>query len=359
MIQSTTDDTFVSNYKGYNETDHIKLFASRVPPKYDNGKLLNLISQQFSVIPTEVHLVESKEEGNKEEGNKEGEDEGHLGYGYVTFGNEEDRSLVLSRGTVKAGKKHTIIFRPISRTSGPTSSGDNICYLYQRFVCPHGSNCKFLHVGEGGCIVKGDGVKKCFDWVRKGKCSKGDACKFRHDSDTRGSKKKMKRTIEEEGEEQGMEGGSKKKNKISDSEKDCINWKTKGKCRKGDKCPYKHSEDVRIRALAKKVKKNNVAGVGCKVCVDEGEAPSNKESCKTVVLKGDINSDMKRSTVERILKSLGAPKHKKVKVDEGVVRITWTTKEKTEDGMVVLWNRNVRDMFGTEVRVEYDREETV
>ena len=40
-----------------------------------------------------------------------------------------------------------------------------------------------------------------------------------------------------------------------DSEKDCINWKTKGKCRKGDKCPYRHDEVVRKNALEKKERK--------------------------------------------------------------------------------------------------------
>lgn len=38
-------------------------------------------------------------------------------------------------------------------------------------------------------------------------------------------------------------------------DKDCINWKTKGKCRKGDKCPYRHDEAVRQAFLDKKEKK--------------------------------------------------------------------------------------------------------
>jgi hypothetical protein len=64
---------------------------------------------------------------------------------------------------------------------------------------------------------------------------------------------------------------------------------------------------------------------------------------------------MKRSTVDKILKSLGAPKHKKVTVGEGVVEVKWTTKEKTEDGLIILSNENVREMFGAGVQVEYDK----
>jgi hypothetical protein len=266
----------------------------------------------------------------------------HLGYGYVTFKSEEDRSLVLKEGSCKAGKKHTVTFRPVQRTSGD-NVGSNICYLFQRFVCPHGSDCKFLHTGEGGCVVRGDGVKKCFDWVKKGKCGKGDACKFKHDEGSRGSKmKKRKAAVVEE--EEGME----KKGK---GEKDCNNWKSKGKCRKGDKCPYRHDEGVRIRALAKR-SRNSAASAGACVPV---VAMDNVEGSLGVVIKGDIKGDMKRSTVDKILKSLGAPKHKKVTVGEGVVEVKWTTKEKTEDGLIILSNENVREMFGAGVQVEYDK----
>ena len=42
---------------------------------------------------------------------------------------------------------------------------------------------------------------------------------------------------------------------IPKSEKDCINWKTKGKCRKQDTCPYRHDELVRQAAVAKRERK--------------------------------------------------------------------------------------------------------
>mmetsp|Transcript_24406 Transcript_24406/g.30034 ORF Transcript_24406/g.30034 Transcript_24406/m.30034 type:complete len:198 (-) Transcript_24406:40-633(-) len=49
--------------------------------------------------------------------------------------------------------------------------------------------------------------------------------------------------------------------KAKDSkEKDCINWKSKGKCRKGDKCPYKHDEAVRDACLEKKKRKAKGSG---------------------------------------------------------------------------------------------------
>lgn len=40
-----------------------------------------------------------------------------------------------------------------------------------------------------------------------------------------------------------------------DSEKDCITWKKKGKCSKGDKCPYRHDEALQKKALEKKKRK--------------------------------------------------------------------------------------------------------
>jgi RNA recognition motif-containing protein len=43
--------------------------------------------------------------------------------------------------------------------------------------------------------------------------------------------------------------------KKDSKEKDCIGWKTKGKCRKRDKCPYRHDDAVREAFIAKKQKK--------------------------------------------------------------------------------------------------------
>merc|ERR1712195_447110 len=47
-------------------------------------------------------------------------------------------------------------------------------------------------------------------------------------------------------------GSTKSQSKIPNSLKDCINWKTKGKCRKGDKCVYKHDLELQKIALEKK-----------------------------------------------------------------------------------------------------------
>ena len=55
-----------------------------------------------------------------------------------------------------------------------------------------------------------------------------------------------------------------------DSDKDCINWKTKGKCRKRDQCPYRHDEAVREAALLKKKRKQNQNN-------DEGDRGSKKQ----------------------------------------------------------------------------------
>ena len=41
------------------------------------------------------------------------------------------------------------------------------------------------------------------------------------------------------------------------STKDCINWKTKGKCRKMKNCPYRNDENVQKACLMKKYVKLN------------------------------------------------------------------------------------------------------
>ena len=99
-----------------------------------------------------------------------------------------------------------------------TAEDDTVCHLWQRFLCPHGDNCKFDHPeGGGGPKPASAKVKKCLEFSKKGRCSRGDACAFAHVA-----KEKVERIA-------------------ADGPKPCFNWKKKGKCRKGDACKFAHS----------------------------------------------------------------------------------------------------------------------
>ena len=103
--------------------------------------------------------------------------------------------------------------------------------------------------------------KKCRDY-RKGKCKLGDSCPFSHDFDPPSKAK---------------DDDVQKRGNRPDSEKDCINWKTKGKCRKLDKktCPYRHDPSVQEAALVKLQKKRKGGGGG-----GDGTAQDNNDGGK-------------------------------------------------------------------------------
>eukprot|EP00957_Ditylum_brightwellii_P201049 15323851-Ditylum_brightwellii.AAC.1 len=128
----------------------------------------------------------------------------------------------------------------------------NLCHLWSMHRCPYGDKCKFLHEGDGGCLPSsengndtkgGKRKQKCFTFKKKGKCKLGDKCPFSHDSHTH-----PKATDNQKKDDNEDEADSKN----DKTQNDCINWKTKGKCRKKDRgCPYRHDEDVKRAALSK------------------------------------------------------------------------------------------------------------
>ncbi|GMH65844.1 hypothetical protein TrST_g221 [Triparma strigata] len=338
-------------FHNYSATDDRKVFCSRVPPKFDNEKLKSLLETQFSVTVEEVALQEDEEEKDEPSAPRSAEvgewakkknklpEKPHLGYGFVLLSSEEDAQILLDAGSCKAGKKHTVVMRPIQRTSGD-NVGSNVCYLWSKGRCTHGEMCKFVHEGEGACLEKGDGKKKCFDWMKLGKCKKGDACQFKHDEADRGSKMKKRKLGEAE---EGAEGA---KAKLSNAEKDCNNWKSKGKCRKGDKCPYKHDPEVQRKALAKKKKKQAAAGGGDGCGGGEMLPPENDSSCTCIKFENYTMEDVKRSKVEKVLKEAQCPKPKRVKVaDDGAsFTCSFGNVEKATDAMIIM--NNFKDLFG-------------
>jgi len=59
-------------------------------------------------------------------------------------------------------------------------------------------------------------VKKCLEFRKRGRCSRGDACPFAHVA----KEKPAPTTV---------------------GPKRCFTWAKKGKCRKGERCKYAHT----------------------------------------------------------------------------------------------------------------------
>lgn len=177
-------------------------------------------------------FVEETDDSNKQ----------HLGSGCVYFATEEGMKNALDQSTLHLSRRLVKI--------SPFQSADEgrdcvTCYAWQRFNCTHGDECKFSHDGPGACEkvgVKYQGRKfQCLSFKKTGKCSKGDYCTFIHSF----SGKKNKANSEAgEDEKQEQPGEKRKLDEASDgaSKKKgiCDSFKKKGKCRKGDRCPYSH-----------------------------------------------------------------------------------------------------------------------
>jgi RNA recognition motif-containing protein len=183
----------------------------------------------------------------------------HKGYGFVTLSSVElVREAIATVRTVRGGAKptstrhYTLYIGPClsddqkaavhgSEKIGNPASSTNpsaLCFLWTAGRCPYGPDCRFAHSGPGACAVAaaaanvpnstsndtlGKKPRKCRDY-RKGKCQLSAIdCPYSHDFvvPAKASSDKAK-TL---------------------AEKDCIDWKTKGKCRnlsKQQPCPYKH-----------------------------------------------------------------------------------------------------------------------
>ena len=254
------------------EEDDCKVFISRIPQTFNEDSVRRILNDKFGDgCVMDVSLVSPKEEDDEATTNEKRalldsdptEKKEHRGFGFVTFSSKSICDEAIKCGTVRGSakeaskRKHTLYIQQVVReeiedSSAPSDSaiGKNICFLWKKFRCPYGDECKFVHDGEGGCAssIEGTGkkakVQKCFSFKKRGNCKLGEKCPFSHEmGKTDGS------TI------QGKDANEKEKDRIKDnSAKDCISWKSKGKCRKGDRCPYKHDESVRIKALSKKTK---------------------------------------------------------------------------------------------------------
>ncbi|KAL3786947.1 hypothetical protein ACHAWO_013786 [Cyclotella atomus] len=243
--------------------DESKAFLSRIPQSFNEDSIRRILHEKFgSDCIVDVSLVSVKEEETNKDGSGKDEKKEHRGFGFVTFSSKSTCKMAIECGTVRGSakenskRKHTLYIQQVVRDEHDSESnavGKDVCFLWKKYRCPYGDECKFFHEGPGGCAndaVEKQKVQKCFSFKKRGKCKLGDECPYSHD--VGGGKNENVDLTSAAGEET-------KKPSNDKSAKDCINWKTKGKCRKGDKCPYGHDESLRLKAVAKKGKSKDAS----------------------------------------------------------------------------------------------------
>lgn len=275
------------------DDDGRKAFLSRIPQTFDEASIVRVLEGAFGVgCVVEASIVRADADGNGNgSGRGDGEDsaerpaargeagrspgrEGatpHRGFGFVTFASTSLRRMAVDAGTVRGSakktskRKHTLYIRPVIRddeqeycrtAEGTGTDSKNVCFLWKKHRCPYGDGCKFAHEGEGGCLATEASTdvdaktkkkrQKCFSFKKNGKCKLGDDCPFSHDFSA------IKTVCVGADDPSKQQGGPTDKKTMDKSLVDCINWKNKGKCRKGSKCPYRHDQSVRDRLLEKK-----------------------------------------------------------------------------------------------------------
>ncbi|KAL7487894.1 hypothetical protein ACHAW6_013537 [Cyclotella cf. meneghiniana] len=272
--------------------DGCKIFLSRIPQTFNEDSVKRVLEDKLgegSVL--DVSLVYAKS-GPEEDGHdadkgkandKSHEKREHRGFGFVTFSSDTISQEAMRCGTVRGSAKtsskrrHTLYIQPVLRddedkdnnklsasdSKRTSAEGKDICFLWKKFRCPYGDTCKFVHEGEGGCAAdvtnkstvdcKKSKVQKCFSFKKRGKCKLGDKCPFFHDVST-AKKDAVPKTDNSQSKHVKIDLKDGTLSSGDKQTKDCINWKTKGKCRKGVNCPYRHDEGVRLQALSKKDK---------------------------------------------------------------------------------------------------------
>ena len=379
--------------------DDRKIFLSRIPPKLDSAKIKLAVEHKFgdgcvheiSLIP--VDEIDDQADHNSPPPSSSSlsphdattntatakiKEPPHKGYGYCTFVTPELKEIALTFGVFDANpnskRKHNIHVREIERnesrkdaisgeidptlaayskdgSSSSLSSSRTICYLWTRNICPHHESCKFEHVGPGGCVARaGEGkAKKCFTWWKEGNCAKGDSCKFAHEESTKGKGAKKRKTAKElESIEDIIESTTTVK-------KACFNFLKKGKCRKGENCPYSHDESARTAEQVKKLAKKQ------KVEVEQSKHAAalvvRPEGCVSIkiMLKSVAEVGLKRSVVEKGLKELMVEGVKKVKIVEGEeCNVTFKSEGQCEDAFIIVGNSKNTKFGETIVSVDYN-----
>jgi RNA recognition motif-containing protein len=267
-----------------------KVFVNRIPATFTEESIVRLIQESVPGLPPDsirdVSLVYENENDEKETNNaadvnnddddrratsnkKKSQPAPHKGYAFLHLATAAAATILLQQQTIRGSatanskKKHTIY---LSAVADDRNAATFICFLWQQRRCPYGESCKFRHVGDGACggpVVSASSSAstaqttlraktKCWEYLKKGSCRQGDDCLFWHSPP-----EEQCTTITGVATTTTTSSSvvvDKEKTKRPDSEKDCINWKTKGKCRKRETttCPYRHDDSVRGKVLAKK-----------------------------------------------------------------------------------------------------------
>lgn len=310
--------------------DNLKIFLSRIPTLFDEASVKRVLEESLGA-DTVVHValcsndasttenIQAKtisasksddrfadrpnKKAEKKTVAKENAAKHHRGYGFVTL----QSVAVVQRAvnelkTVRGGAKrnstrmHTLYIGPCLTDEQKESSAFEsskktaVCFLWSAGRCPYGDDsCKFAHTGPGGLLETSPAVttskklkklKKCRDYRKKGKCKLGEYCPFSHDFEI---SKKLSVAAED--------------HHRPDSEKDCIDWKTKGNCRKLSKnlpCPYKHDP-----VKQKKKRKHQ----------DDDATPvrSNKQKQPLTVRVFGLNYETTEATIRNLFADCGGP----------------------------------------------------
>lgn len=198
------------------ESDQNKVYVSRLPPSWTSEKLQRAFEEAFG--PVEFAVVKWNEE----------EDYSRR-FGFVTFASVEGFVKATAAGRLKKARNN-IQIRELDRSERLGRGRDSgVCFAWREGRCVRGEVCRFSHEGPGGALERpADGKKqpkKCFLY-RRGACTKGDACPFRHVGNPRPAREQGTRV--------------------------CLDWKTKGKCRRSDTCKFAHPPEAAEKALKKK-----------------------------------------------------------------------------------------------------------
>ena len=261
MADHADDDEF-----DHTEDDDRKVFVSQLPPHWESDELTRVFSAAFGPVTEAfvkwVDLTEDGEEGGDGEGTDgDGDDRPKRfskRFGFVVFESADTKALALAKGSLKR-QQHKVRIRDVDRGDRDGRGRDRgVCHLWTRGICPHREACRFLHpVGEGSCAPPpGSKKKKCY-LFKKGKCKLGDACKFVH----------VASAVAETSPRAGGAGdgaGACPRAGAPRPPKPCLTWKKRGKCSKGDACRFAHDAAVAEKAKRKKAEraKRHAAGLG-------------------------------------------------------------------------------------------------
>jgi hypothetical protein len=246
------------------ERTDFKVFVSRMPPKWDVAKIKEYFTSLFGEVvsvelfsPNREEKVEIRKDirqrvcyaflkGECSRGEHcqfshdtaSGTGKGAGLKGIVYFRTQASVDAALAKETFHISARNVRISKFQSTEDGRDASS---CYAWGQFNCTRGDQCKFSHEGPGGCVkVSAPGQGRaftgglCLSFKTKGKCSKGDSCPFQHVQRER----EPKAAAQLRGADGAGESASGKS--ATSGSGVCNDFRRAGKCRKGDRCKYAH-----------------------------------------------------------------------------------------------------------------------